>query len=321
MPELSFDLLEKEVSYALSHNDIKGAFEVYNLVTEWLSRQDLKNKNRNLYNKYERYLIQFKFIALNYFNNDEDYLDLLKNHLPLALDLPGFDLWGKLRTHLISISDINERAMLKYKMKESLEKSSSSLFSKSNYKDDKIIFKVNDWIRDFIANINYNLSDAVKKAEYISNGPSLKFLNKEDRGKVLALMGIYENLVIPSNTKEGYENSVAVEIDGRKYIFNQGDIEPISKFKIIGREKENNQEKNVSKSKDIEDILVDEDLTLLEEDKTQLSDDAEINEEQIENNLSLDVLNKALANYSPSSLEYKAIKEEIARIKKRQKSS
>lgn len=273
MKDLSFDLLQKEIDYASYNRDFQGAFDVYNIVKPWIEKSNLKRNNHLAYSKYVDYLNKLKFLSLNFFDDLSDYIDLLKNHFHLIFDIPNFDIWEKLEIYLISISDINIRADNKAKLKEALEKSNDDLINPLNYKEGCTLIKVSDWIKSFVANIGLDFFDKVKKMEYLSSNKYFKALKEFDQEKVKVLLDTYEKLMIPSNTKEGYENTVIFDFNGKKMIFNHGEMEAVSNIKIFGEHDGLNPE-----------------LTELEE---------------------------ALKTYSPNSLEYRAIQQEIDRLSKK----
>jgi hypothetical protein len=287
MPILDLKLLQQEIEYASLNQDFLGAFEVYNLVKEWLEKSDLRRGNKGAYSQYFDYLQKLKFISLNYFEQPEDYIDLLKNHFHLIFEIPNdFDLWGKLEVYLVSLSNLDERNEIKSKLKAALESSVSNLLKRSDYPDNFPLLKVGDWVKNFVANLGFGPFDKVKKIEYLSNDVNIRALKEEDKEKVRILMDIYEKLLLPSDVKEGYENTVLFSVDNKTMIFNRGEVEEIKPFgKIEGREDEN-------KDKD-KDVVV-----------TQVLGDSSAG------------LQAALDNYSPSSLEYKAIKQEIERLRK-----
>jgi hypothetical protein len=281
MPELTIELLESEISYANENSDFQGAFEAYQITSDWLKAQKI-SKNSSEYRKYSECLIKLKFICLNHFDNPEDYIDILKNYFSLSFQIPNFNLWSKLETELIYITDLDKRDQVKRQFKEALEKCDNTLVQE--YNEPNMPRKVNDWIKNFVSNLGLDKFDTVKKVEYLSNGQFIKILKEEDKKKIQVLLDIYEKLNLSSRTKEGYENSVLMDIDGEKVIYNRGAIEEIHRL----------------------DNFVDFDSDRpIKKDKTPPSRTTE--------------LEQALKNYPPTSLEYKAIKQEIDRFNKAEK--
>ncbi len=312
------ELLQKHVNYTLSENDLKSAFQAYNVVNDWLNKKDIKRKDRAAYDQIINYLNQLKFIALNYFDGQE-LVSLLKSNFPLIFKLANYNLWEKLQVHLVSTSDINERVKLKEQMRSALEKCEAYLITPGDYKNVEMVYKVSDWLKDFFIHINKELSNSIKQAEYLSKNPRLKKLKIEDRVKVLTLLEIYKKLTVPSNTKEGYENTVILEIDGQKYIYDHGQVERLPKMDLsfFGIEEDSPVEdrliKKVSPKKEVfNDVLSEE---AIKEEK--------VKEERIkrsrEGAKNLAELKAILNEYPLSSLEYKAVKQEIKHLEDKKK--
>lgn len=314
MPELSIELLESEISYANENSDFQGAFESYQIASDWLKAQKI-SKNSAEYAKYLECLTKLKLICLNYFDNPDDYVDILKNHFSLSFQIPNFNLWGKLETELVYISDLDERDKIKKQFKEALEKCENTLTS--GYSEPNMPRKVNEWIKNFIANLGLDKFDTVKKVEYISNGQFIKNLKEEDKKKVLVLMDIYEKLSLSSRTKEGYENSVLMDIDGKKVIYNRGTIEEVNKFDNLVDFEAAPQPKNTP----IATPSANQPAKSAVEPNNQTLPTNQIVSPKVEMPSGSSELEQALKNYSPSSLEYKAIKQEIERQNKADKTA
>jgi hypothetical protein len=281
------DLLQQEITYVTDNNDFSGALECYNLVKGWLEKTNLAKANPAEYDQCNNYLIKLKFLCLNYFDDIDEYKEMLEKYFVLATEIPMFDLWDKLAPRLISISDLDARDKFKAGLREALERSGSFLVSRQKYNDAEIPYKVSEWIKDFIVNLGLDKFDKVKKAEYLANSRFIKLLKDEDNDKVKALLDIYEKLKISSRTPGGYENSVLMNIDGQDVVFNQGNVEVIAGTSSLKRMK-----------------IADEDADI------DLINDA--------TNPSLRELEETLKNFSPVSLEYKTISQEISRLKKKE---
>ncbi len=302
MATLTLELLQQEIEYAALNNDWAGAFEAYNIVSRWLKGNDLVKNNPREYNQYLNYVVKLKFLALNYFDDVNEYYDLLKNYFSLSQEIPDFDLWSKLEVQLITLKNINERDAFKNKLKDALEKSDNLLIGRrAETEDSSAPHKVSEWIKDFIVNLGLDSFDKLKKMEYIANGKYIKRLTEAEKNKVRNLLDVYEKLRFSSKTPAGYENSVVMNIDGKTIIFNHGEIEEVSKdfLKQI-------QDKKISPQS--------QDNLLINSQSDQPAPAPSPAAEFLANPLV--ELEQALQNYSPGSLEYKALGQEISRLKK-----
>ncbi|MCF7860522.1 hypothetical protein K9M09_02780 [Patescibacteria group bacterium] len=298
MAILSFDLLQQEVEYASKNRNFQSAFNVYQMVDKWLKESDIKNTDSHAYARYRSYLKKIKFICLNYFDDTNDYLELIKNDFALVFEIPSFDIWEKFELHLLSISNLEERSEEKARLKSAFEQSVSNLFSASNYPKLKLL-NVSDWVKDFIAHFGFKTFDPVQKAEYLSNNDNLNLLKEEDKDKIKTLLSIYEKLLLPSNTKEGYEGSIPFNVEGKQYILNRGEMSAVDESLNLAPDS-----RKLDQGNEDGDLFIDENV----------NSDEETGETNVKAPLA--ILSSTLENYAPASLEYKAIKQEIARLRK-----
>jgi hypothetical protein len=311
------NLLNKQIEFCLKENDIKSAFQAYNLIDKWLNDQNIKNKDKVFYNKINNYLYKLKFISLNYYE-DAEIINLLKYYFPFIFELPGYDLWDKLKVHLVSISSIDERNEFKSNIMAALNNCDAYLIPIGKYKDSKMVYKVNDWLKEFFINIDKNLSNTIKEAEYLSNNSLIKQLKPEDKVKILTLLELYKKLNSPSHTKEGQESSIILDIDGKKYVFSQGQLEKLPKLDL--------SDFGIEEEKPIENRLI-EKVTAKKSDKKNNFHEKDFEEEikiqynnkQEEGKKNLAELQTILNEYPLTSLEYKAVKQEINRLKDKNK--
>ena len=293
------ELLQQEIEYTRNNNDFQGAFDCYTLVSNWLETKSGLSKNTKEYNQYYEYLVKLKFLSLNYFDDVKDYVDLVKNYFPLIFDIPYFDLWDKLETKLVAMPNVDERDDFKNKLRTALEKSDSILLNRQKYSVSDMPVRVEDWIKDFIVNLGLDAFDKVKKAEYISNSKFVKLLKSEDKEKIKQLLDIYEKLKLSSKTKEGYENSVVMIMDGKTVILNRGEVEEVQSLPKITMDSLISVTSSVTSSDNSLEINTSESFNVSRE--PVLSD--------------LEQLQQALRNYPAGTLEHKAISQEISRLK------
>jgi len=301
MPNLTVELLQQEIDEVITENDISGAFECFNLVKGWLEKTGLAKKDPAAYSQYYNCLMKLKFLSLNYFDDVSDYYDLLKNHFSLSQDIRDFDLWSKLEIHLVGTRDLAARDVFKGKLKEALERSDSLLVSRQQYPDDTMPHKVNEWIKDFVANLGLEDFDKLKKTEYITNSQHVRALSESDKEKVRHLLDIYEKLKLSSQQPQGYENAVAMEMDGQHIIFNRGEIENIDISALKGLQGESGEETTPPVAG----------LTAI----ASPTPTSSVKKDSILLQPAVKDLESALNDYATGSLEYKAIKQEISRLK------
>jgi hypothetical protein len=305
MAKLDFNLLKQEIDYVINNQAFNEAFECYNLVKNWIDDTNIKSVAPEDYRLYQNYLIELKFLALNFFDINE-YPELIKNYANLAFEIPGYNLWEKLETEIIAMEDINQRDEFKKKIKLSLEQCLENLTALNRPEQPR---KISEWIKDFIINLGIDEFDKLKKAEYLANSQSIKNLSGGDKEKVKELLGIYENLSLSSKLKEGYENSVLMNIDGSPVIFHRGKVEELRKIDVSEID-ERKTDDVLSDAKPLPAASNDSPV------ETPSFSETPTIPEKPKNIPRTTELEEILDSYSPASLEYKAISQEIMRLKK-----
>lgn len=314
MPKLSFDLLQQEIDYVIKNNDFQGAFEAYNLVKKWLEKSG-PVKNSSEYVQYNNYLMKLKLLSFNFLSDINERIDLLKNYFGLSFEIDQFDLWGKIETELISISSLDARDDFKKRMREALENCTNVLINRQKYVNQEMPREVSEWTKNFVANLGLDQFDKLKKMEYLSNNKFIKLLDAQDKDKVKVLLNIYEKLRISSQTREGYENPVLMNIDGKSIIFDHGNVEEISDLDKI-KSIDMGDGQGTSKPSDFSDDLFLPDKPKSQSGASSAQSQATPAQPEIKPLSPLEELEQTLKNYSESSFEHKALRQEISRLKK-----
>lgn len=157
-----------------------------------------------------------------------------------------------------------------------------------------------NWLKDFIKINGSEMFDELKMAEYLSSSPNTKKLNTEEKDLLRKLLRLYRNLVF---FPESMGNN------------------PVEDWQIIPVDKVEEDEK-INKSNSFQDVLSNERQAAVQE-QTSSGAIASGNlraQKQVEKKIEsapLNELEMILTQYAPDSLEYKAVKQEIERLKKK----
>ncbi|NLZ74637.1 hypothetical protein GX917_01920 [Candidatus Falkowbacteria bacterium] len=153
---------------------------------------------------------------------------------------------------------------------------------------------ISNWLKDFIKLNGSEIFDELKMIEYLNSSPNAKKLNTPEKDLLRKLLKLYKNLVF---FPESMDNK----------LIEDWEIIPVDKIK---------EDKKTNKVKVFQDVLADNQVTKKEAVKKQpVKEQAK---EQIQDkieNTPLNDLEEMLTQYAPGSLEYKAIKQEMKRLK------
>jgi len=271
----------------IKYNELNGAFRLYEELGKLIDSLPAKHPNLD---KYRRIQKRLKAFAISFFEED-DYFDLIKNDFEYIFDLPDYDFWERVKLLLMLTPNFEARDKLKTRFRQALGDCRRPLLA-SGVKDD-MPKAVGDWIKDFVIHLGPGKIDPVKKQEYLASGFP-KQLDADGRVRVRRLLDLYEKLNLSSLEKDGMENSVPMQIDEDFFVLDQGSVQELGNdMKAVKSVK--------GQAAPLADILSDKPAASVPENPS-LSP--------------LQMLEEEIKKYPPSSLEYKAISQEIMRFQK-----
>ncbi len=275
---------------------MSSASRTYFYYLKDLLNPNLEKENGILFRQFKSLQYKFGFLGLSNLR-EKDIFSLIENHLGVIFEIEDYDLWEKIRNYLIIFADYRERDRIKDTIKNLLIQNKAKITKKNLILSNETVSgTLENWVKDYHGFLGTGVVDNIKFEEYFINSKNIKALENIEREKVKNLLKLYEKLKISSNSPNGFEESITMEIDGKIMNWNDGkleDVDPEAKKAVdelekLGFFKQKNENKTIG-------------ANVIKND----------NAEKI-NNLKL-----MLKNYSPSSLEYKAIEEEIKRLEAR----
>ena len=303
--------IQKAVNVFSAYDNSRGAYEYYKGLKKFIEDTELKEADPKLFGNYYSCLIKLKFLALNFFYDWQEIEELIKNHFELIYKIKYYDLWGKIKLNLLTVSDLSKRDKIKDELNKILLDCDRVIIDKKKYKGiEGLPMTVAEWLKDFIVNLGIGKIEHLKRVQYLTNSENIKKLDKEDKDKLKILFDFYEKLKISSNTPEGFESDIPMVINGKHIIYTEGRVEEIDP-KVI----------DLIKSIKVRDEIVDDKEKEVGYSK-QLSNqypadslEKKAIQEEKEKEDKIDELFKLVNQYPEGSLERKAIEEEINKIK------
>lgn len=296
----NLDILSKMI---FEQDLISESHEMIDTINKIFTRNpQLKHDAPELYRHYQIYLAKAKFVCLFELEENE-LLELMEKYFQIILDEPFYNIYEKLREYLKKIDSLAERDNLKNKIRDSLLKN-RSIITEQKIKIGTILQEptIANWLKDYYSKLGIDRADALAFNQYLVNDENTKNLSEIKREELKTLFTFFDKLKISSSEPGGLEESfVAVLPDGSISIINHGlptKIDP-------DLERLFNEIKDKSK---INPLIKDD---LLVNSTASSSESASVSP--------LAELTASLNNYSPSSLEYKAIKQEIERLRQAKK--
>ncbi len=225
--------VKEKINEFSEFNNSRGAYEYYKKLKNFLDKSNLKEDNPEIYGDYYKYFIRLKFLALEFFEDWAEVENLLGKHFEKVFGIKYYDLWNKTKLKLLTIPQLDERSKIKKRLKKILLECNRVIINKDKYEKFKNFpLSVAEWLKDYNANLGIGEVDSLKRIKYLTDSENIKKLDKEDKDKLIILFNLYENLKFPSDTPRGYEEDIPMVINGKYFIFTNGQAEEI-KPKVI----------------------------------------------------------------------------------------
>lgn len=188
---------------------------------------DLAAQFPGVHAEYQQLLLASQCVALP-MRSPDDVAAFLKTHYIAVLQVIGQNIKQKL-THLLTVVPAYDmRDEIKGKLRRALEENAEILTtSRIMFEGKDITPTVGNWIRDYTLFLAGSPSTSLRRAQYVSQGPNTIKLSNEDRNRVKYIVDLYGFLSLSSQTPEGVEDTIIIDVDGRLKMMKQGILEDI----------------------------------------------------------------------------------------------
>ncbi|MFA5000400.1 MAG: hypothetical protein WC545_03505 [Patescibacteria group bacterium] len=322
------DLLPEIVDYIVSHDEIAKALKLRRVLSKAvdININELKLQPK-LLKFYEEIILKLKFACLPTLD-EKEVISLIRDDFCFQFRLKNYDVLEKISGKILNIIAINDRNIFKENLKKAFLENIEII--SANYE----IKYVKDWIKNYVAKVGIDKPDNLAKAQYLSSLKNHRNISPEEYENLAVLFKFYDRLNIPSDSPEGFDEEPPIKMNGQLYIFRKGVLEPVKRaqnvleaIKLLGDSKEINiiekefLDRDLRKA-DLSDKKSRPDILVTDEIDPQLKSIIKIGNNGVKKNIiskeiSIQELEAVLKNYHSSSLEYKAIKEEISRLRKK----
>lgn len=284
------DLVEKfQPVYEFGYFDV--ASQIYDSLAKLLTK-DKEKQEPGLYKKFNHLKAKYGFACLASLS-EKEILELLKSHLSVMFEIQSYDLWENLKRYLVVFSDYRERDRIKKEIRNILIKNKARITKTNLLMDNKnAAGTVENWLRDYHANLGLEPADQLKFEEYFIGSPNIKRTAAEEKERIKLLFKFYERLKLSSNSPQGFEEKVLMNINGKLQAWNDGRLEDFDPAAV----------------KAVEDLKA---RGFFKEKKEGFVKKGEDNQ--------IEQLKQLAAGYPAESLERKAVKEEIEKMEVRSK--
>ena len=310
--------VENKIDKFSEFNDARGAYEYYKKLIVLFEDVDEDTVDAKIFYN----IIRLKFLALSFFDDWKEVEELLKDHFEQIYKIKYYDLWSNIKLKLLLVPEIIERNVIKKRLVNSLLECNRSIINRKKYGgNNKLPATVNDWLKNYRANVGGGGIDSLAKTKYLTNSEYVKLLDKNDKNKILILINFFEKLKISSDTPEGFEEELPITIHGKNYIFRNGELEEISsnivnliKSVVTGDEEAVKAGRGVINPPQTQ---IEKEIGKINVQKNNFSENSlerAVLEEEINRKKRLESLKIEANKYTAGSLERMAVEEEISRF-------
>lgn len=223
----SIEEVKKKIEIFENYDSAKEAYLYFKELKEFIEVSKLKEIDQEQYRQYDKLLMKLKFLALNCFDDWDEIKDLIKNYFELSFGLKYYSLWDKIKIHLLTMPNLDDRDRIKGELKEIILTCDRDIIDKKKYRDDGLPGSVMDWIKEYNVNLGTKEVDNLKRLQYFTDNEKIKKLDERDKYKVKTLFDFYENLKASSSSPKGFEGDIPMVIEGKRIIFSGGEAREI----------------------------------------------------------------------------------------------
>lgn len=247
---------------------------------------------------YKNVLLKLKFICLSALD-EKEVISLIKNNFCFQFQIPDYDIIKKMDAVILNIIIAERRNSFKEETRKALLENNERI--SPNFE----IVTVRDWLKNYVSRVGLEGADKLARAQYLVGLKNNKNIKPIEHDHLVALFKLYDYLSIPADSPQGLSEELPIVVQGKLYIFRKGVLEPVS---------DRNE--------------VEEAVNLLEDNQIINSQEEDKNKIQVVPPAVLPIvssstpysgmladLEQALKSYPTDSLEHKAIKQEINRLK------
>lgn len=283
------DLLKEVVEHIVFYDEQPKAKELSAKLFKAVSDNMVELKqNRQLLSFYEEVMRKLKYIALPLLE-DSEVVDLIRNNFCFQFKIENYDLIKKLSAKLLNIIVIEDRNKLKDNLKKAILENTEKIAANHEIK------QINDWLKNYVANIGLDNADKLAKTQYLISLRNNKTISPVEYDELMKLFNFYDRINLASDEPEGFDEEAPVKIKGKLYIFRKGVLEEVPENPDIEKAMLLSGEISPNENKPSAALQADN----LTQDFPTLAE-----------------LQEVLNNYSSDSLEHKAISQEISRLKR-----
>ena len=303
--------LDQAFQHIISADDVGEAKRFLEILEEIFSlNPDFKKHNPDLYELYHRYFVAAQFVTL-YELPEKRVLQLLQEEMSFVLEHPDYDLGRKVGYFIRGILNLEHRDEFKNKIREIL------LGNKATFGDKRIVISgqnveptIANWLKDYYIQVGMDKVDPLKVNEYFVNSPNLKLISQPKRLILKNIFNFFESLRVSSVEFPVYDESfgmilpdggLAVNLKGQFEKIG-GDILKIYRDAAAASSLRLGVSPSQIPSNQIESVVVESNAEELTKSSPHIVTPVRRLEEM-------------LSEYSPDSLEHKAISEELSRLK------
>ena len=307
------DQVKEVVDYIVNHDEQAKALELSLKLEKAVSSNFAELKVQpQLRDFYKEAILKLKFICLPALE-DKEVVNLIKNNFCFQFRLADYDFFRKMDAKILNIIVVDDRTKFKEDLRRILLENIEKITPNGSE-----LKSVQDWLKNYVSKVGLEEIDKLPRAQYLMALKNDKTVSPQDYTNLSLLFKFYDYLSIPADSPEGFSEEAPVTIDGKLYIFRKGVLEPVLENKELDEVMQELGEVpagNEPTAALAVTPLADDDLFLKKPAASSAVVSSPATPASQPPSLTAE-LEQILAKYPPTSLEYKAVNEEIKRLQK-----
>lgn len=305
---MNINLSEKINELIFYLDDVEGNKLFREIKRNKLEVSDLENKKA---------FVSLQFLIIPFLET-EQIINLFKNYLSIGSSIEDLDLSERMNKKMINVVSLDERDEIKRQVKQSILNNSEQITDNVLVGANKNLNTISSWIIDYISNVG-SQEKGLGRAKYFYEKQYYKSLSEDKKIALKKIFSLYDYLNRSSYTPLGFEDDLLMMTeDGKLITTNKGEVVVLydtksgesffpqeQKVRRVSNPPMTTEEKKVEKLINVKQQLGENKLAGM------------VVDEEIDNTKKIDDLKIMLNRYKDSSLQKRAIEEEIRKLERR----
>lgn len=201
---------KERVNLAIIRNDARSAWDLYLELTDSVASAGSVDPAE--LKSLESIRLQLAAVCMRLLSDQTVEKEFEKAPALMINAVGGRDFIENLKGYLANHLAIEDRNNLRTSLRKAMLRSNEVLGSTQiQLGTEQVSSTVQNWLKLYISEVGNKQATSVQRARFFAQNPSVRKLKSIEKDALKALIDVYEYLLIPSDSLEGYEDTIYIE--------------------------------------------------------------------------------------------------------------